>query len=251
MTPFLTLIERECARFVRYARQTVVPPLVTTIMFILIFGYSLGSRISEISGFSYIIYILPGLIQMGVITNAYANTSTSVFMAKLERSIENLIVSPLNFFQITTAYLIGGMMRGLAVGLVTIISAAFIVDLPLHHYGFILLSLVITSLLFSGLGIISGLQAESWDQIATFTNFIITPLVYLGGVFYSITMLPPFWHQASLFNPIFYSIDLLRYGFLGIHDAPPWQATLVILAMATIVYGLTLFLFWRGYKIIK
>lgn len=250
-TGFLTLIQREAYRFIRLFRQTVAPPLVTTVMFILIFGYSLGTRIKQIEGFSYIIYIIPGLIQMGVIMNAYANSSTSLFMARMERSIQNVLISPLNNFQIVTAYMIGGLLRGLVVGLTIMICSSFFVSFPFHNWGIIVASLFFTSIFFSGLGIIAALWAEHWDKIATFNNFVITPFVYLGGVFYSIKMLPPFWHKISLFNPIFYCVDLTRYGFLGISDSPPWLSLAVVFTMAMFVYAFCVYLFWRGYKLVN
>ena len=248
---FYTLIEREFYRFMRLSRQTILPPLITTVMFILIFGYSLGTRIKEISGFPYIIYILPGLIQMAVITNAYANSSTSLYMARLERSIENMLVAPLTHFQMVTAYMIGGLLRGMVVaGVITAVSAFFI-DFPFHHWGLIFTSIFFTSILFSGFGIISALYAESWDKIAMFTNFVITPFVYLGGVFYSIKMLPPFWHKISLANPMFYCVDLVRYSFLGVSDAPVWIGLTVVVSAAVILYGVCIYLFWRGYKLVN
>lgn len=248
---FTTLIEREVARFLRLWRQTILPPLITTVMFILIFGYSLGSRIREIEGFSYIIYILPGLLQMGVITNAYANSSTSLYMARLERSVDNLIVAPLNYFEIVTAYLFGAVLRGLAVGATILICARFLIDFPIEHKALVFVGLFFTSLFFGGLGIISALYAESWDKIGTFTNFVITPFVYLGGVFYSIHMLPDFWKELSHLNPIFYCVDLVRYGFLGASDVPVTLSLTILVACSLIVYGVCVYLFKRGYKLVS
>lgn len=250
-TGFLTLIEREFYRFMRLSRQTVFPPLITTVLFILIFGYSLGTRIREIHGFSYILFILPGLIQMGAINNAYANSSTSLFMARLEKSIENLLIAPLSYFQIVTAYMIGGVLRGLVVGGVIIVTSVFFVDFPVHDWLILSAGLLFPSILFSGLGIISGLHAESWDKIATFTNFVITPFLYLGGVFYSIHMLPPFWEKVSYFNPAFYCVDLIRYGFLGVSDAPVTLSLTILVTSAVAVYAFCVYLFWKGYKLVK
>lgn len=248
---FLTLVDREFYRFMRLFRQTVVPPVITTVMFILIFGYSLGSRIKKIEGFDYIVFILPGLIQMGIITNAFANSSTSLFMARMERSIENVLTAPLSNFQIVTAYLLGGLLRGLVVGLTIMACSLPFIELPFTHWVVIGIGLFCTSILFGGLGIIAALLAESWDQIATFTNFVITPFVYLGGVFYSIKMLPGFWHKVSLVNPIFYCVDLLRYGFLGTSDAPVWISLTVVLAMSVAVYIVCVCMFRNGYKIVN
>lgn len=248
---FYTLVERECYRFLRLSRQTIVPPIITTVMFILIFGYSLGSRITEIHGVPYILYILPGLLQMGVINNAYANTSSSLFMSRMERSIENLLVSPLHYSQIVSAYAIGGILRGLVVGATVLATSAFFIDMPAVHWPLLFVSIILTSLLFAALGIVSALRADTWDNIATFTNFVLTPFVYLGGVFYSVDMLPPFWSRVSHFNPVFYCVDVVRHAFLGHSDAPVWLSLAVIGGMATLIFAVCVALFRRGYKIMN
>lgn len=250
-TGFFTLINREFYRFIRLANQTIAPPLITTILYILVFGYSLGSRIREIDGFSFIIYIIPGLVQLGVITNAYANTSSSLYMSRLERSIENLLVAPLHYFQIVTALMVGGILRGMVVGLTVILGAVVFVPLPFAHGTVILLAIFFTSIIFAGLGIISALVAESWEKMATFTNYVITPFVYLGGVFYSIHMLPPFWQKVSFFNPIFYCVDLSRYGFLGVSDVPAGIALTLLFSASVVVYAICIILFGKGYKLMK
>lgn len=247
---FYTLIERECYRFARLSKQTIFPPIITTLLFIFIFGFSLGSRIREIHGFAYIIYILPGLATMGVVTNSYANTSTSLFMAKMDRSIENILASPISRYQVASAMMMGGLIRGLSIGLVTLIISMLSVHMPLVHPFWTLFILVLNSILFSSLGLISGLWSESWDQIATFTNFIITPFVYLGGVFYSIQMLPPFWQKVSLANPIFYLVDALRWCVLGKGDIPFYISLLFISLVTLLSYGICIALFKRGYKLI-
>jgi ABC-2 type transport system permease protein len=224
--------------------------VLTTLLFVLIFGYSLGSRIREIEGFSYIAFILPGLATMGVITNSYANTSTSLYMARMDRSIENILASPLSHLQIVTAFVVGGLIRGVIIGVVTLTISLLCVKMPVPHVGWSLLVIVLSSVIFSSLGIISALWAESWDHIATFTNFLITPFVYLGGVFYSIKMLPPFWHQVSLFNPIFYAVDALRWAILGWGDLPFWVSMTVLGTASVLSFGACLLLFRIGYKLI-
>ncbi len=247
---FFTLIGREYYRFARLSKQTIAPPILTTLLFIFIFGFSLGSRIREIEGFSYILFILPGLTSMGVITNSYANTSTSLYMARMDRSIENILVSPISNFQIVSAFVLGGVLRGVVIGVITLLVSFFFVHLPIRHPGFTFLILFLSSVIFSCLGIISALWSESWDQIATFTNFLITPFVYLGGVFYSIQMLPPFWHRVSFLNPIFYLVDALRWGTLGHSDVPFYIALSVVGGIAFITFSLTVWLFQRGYKLV-
>lgn len=248
---FYTLIERECYRFARLSKQTILPPIITTLLFIFIFGFSLGSQIRQIEGYAYIIYILPGLATMGVITNSYANTSTSLFMAKMDRSIENIVAAPIPYYQITLAMMVGGLIRGILIGTITLGVSMISVDMPLAHPFWTLLILILNSILFSSLGIISGLWSESWDQIATFTNFVITPFIYLGGVFYSIKMLPSFWQKVSLLNPIFYLVDALRWCVLGKGDIPFPYSFLFISLFTLISYWICLTLFKNGYKLIR
>ncbi len=250
-TGFYTLVTRECYRFVRLSGQTMAPPILTTLLFILIFGYSLGSRIKEIEGIPYILYILPGLAAMGVITNSYSNTSTSLFMARMDRSLENMLVCPLSPLQLVSAFAIGGLIRGMVIGIVTLLVSWAAVHLEVHHWPLTLLVLALTSLFFSSLGIISALWSEGWDQIASFTTFIITPFIYLGGVFYSIRMLPPFWHKVSLFNPIFYLVDTLRFAVLGKSDVP-WHISFgVLTGMAILSFACCVYLFKVGYKLVR
>ncbi len=250
-TAFFTLVIRECYRFLRLSRQTLFPPIVTTLLFILIFGFSLGSRIREIEGLPYILYILPGLAAMGNITNSYANTSTSLFMARMDYSIENLVAAPLSNFQLVTSFILGGWFRGILTGVLPLLISIPMVKLPVQNWPAVFLVLSLSSIFFSSLGIVSALWSEGWDNIATFTNFVITPFVYLGGVFYSIEMLPPFWRKVSLFNPIFYIVDALRHAVLGVSDLS-WQLTWSILgAFALGSFLLCVYLFRIGYKLVK
>lgn len=248
---FRTLIAREYYRFARLSKQTIAPPILTTALYIFVFGFSLGSRIREVEGFPYIIFMLPGLAAMGVINNAYANTSTSLFMAKMDRSIENILASPLSPFQVVFAFIIGGVLRGLLIGCITFIVGKLFVDMPFHHFGWMLLVLLMSSLLFSSLGIISALWSESWDQIATFTNFVISPFIYLGGVFYSIHMLPPIWQKISLLNPIFYFVDALRWATLGKGDIPFWISLTFISTLSLSAMAFCAYLFRKGYKLLS
>lgn len=251
MIGFLTLIEREFYRFMRLFNQTVLPPLITTVMYILIFGYSLGTRIQEIKGFSYIIFIVPGLVQLGVITNSYANSSTSLYMARLERSLENMLVAPLPYLQIVSSYLMGAILRGMVVGLSIFSMSKFLVGVPVFHPVLFFTSMALTSIIFGSLGIISAIWAESWERMATFTNFVITPFVYLGGTFYSVDLLPSFWRDVSFFNPIFYAIDLFRFACLGVSDVDPWKSMTLLSVAAVVLVTICVALFQRGAKIIR
>jgi len=250
MTAFLTLVERECYRFGRMTAQTIAPAVVTTTLFVLIFGYSLGQGIREVSGFSYIQYILPGLIGMAVITNAYSNSSNSLFMARIDRSIESLLVAPVSPFQIVGAFVIGGVLRGLTVGGVTLAVGSLLTGVSIHSPFQVCVFFLIASTLFSSLGVIAALCATMWDHLSTFSTFVITPFTYLGGVFYSIQMLPDFWKKISLLNPILYLIDGFRFAILGISDIPMVTAAAVSSALAVASLGIAIWLFQRGFRII-
>jgi len=246
---FQTLIAREYYRFARLSKQTIAPPIISTLLFIFVFGYSLGSKIKEIEGFPYIVFILPGLAAMGILNNSYANSSTSLFMARMDRSIENILSAPLSSLQIVGSFILGGVIRGLLIGLITLGIALF-VHMPLVHPFLTLIVILLISLAFSCLGIISGLWSESWDQIATFTNFIITPFIYLGAVFYSILILPPFWQKVSLCNPIFYMVDALRYATLGKGDVSFTLSFSILLGISCFSFMISVYLFKKGYKMI-
>ena len=248
--PFLTLVERECYRFGRLAGQTIAPPVITTSLFILIFGYSLGAGIREISGFRYILYILPGLAGMAVITNSYSNSSTSLFMARVDRSIENIVAAPIPHHHIVAAFVLGGMIRGMTVGFVTLLVGFFLTPLSLHSLLLTFFYLLFVSGTFSSLGIISALWAEDWDHLATFSNFVITPFIYLGGVFYSAKMLPPVWQLVSYGNPMLYLIEGFRYAILGVSDISPVVAGSVTLVLAITTLAIAVHLFRIGYKLV-
>ena len=247
---FQTLIEREYYRFLRLAGQTLLPPVLMSVLFIVIFGYSLGSRIREISGFPYIIYILPGLAGMGVINNAYSNVITSLYMARTDRSIENMLVTPNSYLKIVSAFVIGGVTRGVVVGIITLAAAVPLTGLSINAIPMTLLQMIGMAVIFSSLGVITALWAETWDHLATINNFIITPFVYLGGVFYSIEMLPRHWRTVSLCNPLFYMIDGLRWAVLGHGDTAPLISIGITIALALIAFSVALYLFRRGYKLI-
>lgn len=249
--PFLTLIRQELYRFIRLIRQTILPPILTTTLFILIFGFSLGSRIQEIHGFPYIIYIIPGLAAMGVINSSFANTSTSLFMAKFDRSLENLLATPLSPLELVLAYVMGGLTRGLIVGGLILAMALLLLKQPLAHIGITLFFFVTLSVIFGCWGIIASIRAKTWDNMATLENFIITPLVYLGGVFYSIDLLPQPWNALSHFNPMFYMVSGVRHGVLGTSDNPLWLSMAVTAALALGLFSVCVYLFKIGYRLVR
>lgn len=250
-TGFLTLVRRETYRFMRLFRQTLIPPLMTTLLYILVFGVSLGSHIKSVKGFDFIVFILPGLAQLGLITNAYANSSTSLFMARMERSIENVLIAPLSYLHIILAFILGAIFRGLTVGYATLFIARFFIDFPMPHPFLLFFSWTLSCAFFGALGIASALLAETWDHISLFTNFVITPFIYLGGAFYSVDMLPEFWRKVSHLNPIFYCIDSSRYAVLGVSDAPVALSFAVIGTLAVLSIATCTVMVRRGYRLVN
>jgi ABC-2 type transport system permease protein len=210
-----TIVTKEVRRFTRIWVQTLLPPAITMSLYFVIFGNIVGSRVGQMGGFDYMQYIVPGLIMMAVITNSYSNVVSSFYSAKFQRSIEELMVSPVPPQIILSGYVIGGMVRGLLVGLIVTVLSLFFTQLHIHHVGIIIYSVLLTSILFSLGGFINAVFAKSFDDISIVPTFVLTPLTYLGGVFYSIDNLSPFFQTVSLFNPIVYMVNTFRYGILG------------------------------------
>ena len=243
---FSTLLTREIRRFIRIWPQTLLPPAITMTLYFVIFGNLIGKRIGDMSGFAYIEYIAPGIIMMAVINNAYANVASSFFSAKFQNHIEELLIAPIPNYLILAGYVMGGVARGLLVGIIVTIVALFFTQLHVQHL-FITLSMVILSaVLFSLGGFINAIYGKSFDQIAIIPTFILTPLTYLGGIFYSIDLLPEFWQQASLFNPILYMVNAFRYGILGVSDIPIGFAFGIIMLFIIGLASFALFLLNRG-----
>jgi ABC-2 type transport system permease protein len=217
-TGFRTIVIREFGRIVRIWGQTLVPPAITATLYFVIFGSLIGRRIGDMGGFSYIQYIAPGLIMLSVITNSYGNVVSSFFGAKFGRHIEELLVAPLPNWLIVLGYVAGGVLRGLLVGLVVMLIALFFTHLHVEHWLVVIGAVLLTATVFSLLGFINAVFAKNFDQITFVPTFILTPMTYLGGVFYSISMLPEWAQQASRANPILYMVNAFRYGFLGQSD---------------------------------
>jgi len=213
-----TIIRKEIRRFTRIWVQTLIPPAITMALYFVIFGNLIGSRIGDMGGFDYMAYIVPGLIMMSVITNSYSNVVSSFFSSKFQHQIEELLVSPTPNWVILVGYLVGGMGRGLMVGLIVTGLSLFFTRLHIAHLGITLAIILLTSLLFSLGGFINGIFARSFDDISIIPTFVLTPLTYLGGVFYSIQLLPEFWQKVSMVNPILYMVNSFRYGILGVSD---------------------------------
>jgi ABC-2 type transport system permease protein len=213
-----TIVRKEIRRFTRIWVQTLIPPAITMALYFVIFGNLIGSRIGDMGGFDYMSYIVPGLIMMSVITNSYSNVVSSFFSSKFQRQIEELLVSPTPNWVILVGYLVGGMGRGLMVGLIVTALSLFFTKLHIAHLGITLAIILLTSLLFSLGGFINGIFARSFDDISIIPTFVLTPLTYLGGVFYSIQLLPEFWQKVSMVNPVLYMVNSFRYGILGVSD---------------------------------
>ncbi|WP_136681004.1 ABC transporter permease [Neptunomonas sp. XY-337] len=215
---FLTIVIKEVRRFTRIWAQTLLPPAITMTLYFIIFGNLIGSRIGEMGGFDYMEFIVPGLIMMSVITNSYGNVVSSFYSTKFQRNIEELLVSPTPNWVILSGYVVGGVSRGLAVGVIVTLLSLFFTSLQVHNLAVMVAVVVLTSTLFSLGGFINAMFANSFDDISIIPTFILTPLTYLGGVFYSIQLLPEFWQGVSQLNPILYMVNAFRYGILGVSD---------------------------------
>lgn len=230
---FYTLSSREVMRFFSVWKQTIIPGVVTTLLYIFVFGVALENRISEIDGVSYKIYILPGLLMMNVITNATANAASSMLQMKLLQTLPELLITPLSSLELSLSFIIGGAVRGFVNGAL-ILLICWLAGMPINNLFFTLLSIFLVSWSFASLGLLIGQLSDSWDQLALIQNFVITPLSFLGGIFYSIKMLPVWAMNISLVNPIFYAISTLRYSTLGVADAPFKSSFIFLVVFATL-----------------
>ena len=243
---YLTITRKEILRFSRIWVQTIVPPVVTVALYFIIFGNLIGQRIGEMDGMLYVDFIMPGLVMMSIITNSYANVVSSFYGAKYSRHIEEMQVAPVPNLVILLGFVTGGIARGLSVGIaVTLVSLLF-TDFSVHHPLLVLLVALLTSCLFSMAGLINAIFANSFDDISIIPSFVLTPLTYLGGIFYSIKLLPELWQQVSLGNPILYMVNSFRYGFRGSSDIDLTVAMLVILGFIAVLFAISLVLLERG-----
>lgn len=241
-----SILHKEIHRFLRIWIQTLVPPAITISLYFVIFGSLIGPRIGDMGGFDYISFIVPGLIMMSVITNSYSNVASSFFSAKWQRNVEEMLVAPVPNWIIVAGYIGGGMARGIMVGFIVSMVSLFFVDIQIHNIWVIIITVCLTSALFSLAGLINAIFANSFDDISIIPTFILTPLTYLGGVFYSITLLPEFWQNVSQLNPIFYMVNVFRYGFLGISDVDLSVAFGVLAVFITALFGIAMTLINKG-----
>jgi ABC-2 type transport system permease protein len=243
---FKTIIIREFSRIIRIWGQTIVPPAVTATLYFIIFGSLIGRRVGQVGGYDYLQFIAPGLIMMTVIQNSYGNVVSSFFGAKFGKHIEELLVSPLPNWLIVLGYVMGGVLRGFLVGSVVTIVALFFTRLSISHVFAIVSAVLLTSFVFALGGFVNALFAKNFDQISWFPTFVLTPLTYLGGVFYSVTMLPAWAHMASHANPILYMVSAFRYGFLGVSDVDLRVAYAIMVFAAAAMFTLAVALLNRG-----
>ena len=246
---FFTLLYRECHRFLRLPNQTLIPPVITASLYILIFGYSLGSRISDIEGVSYLTFLIPGLVMMSVISSAYGNTSSSVYIARFQGNIAELLVSSMSNFEIVLAIILGGVARGICVGICVAATSMLFAAVTIVHFGITALFVIGVAFIFSAAGFVTALWAEDFDRLSVFQNYILTPLTYLGGVFFSVQMLPEFWQKIAMVNPMLYCINGLRFGYIGISDVDLGVAAVLITVLSVVMFLWCYLLFRKGYKI--
>ncbi|WGE32784.1 ABC transporter permease [Actinobacillus genomosp. 2] len=246
LTGFFTLSAKESRRIIRIWRQTLVPPIITTTLYFLIFGKLIGGRIGEMNGVSYMQFIAPGLVMMNAITASYVNTASSFFLSKFTRNFEELLVSPLSTHNIIWGYVMGSIVRGGLAGILVMLVALCFVSFDIHSWTIILLTLLMTTIAFALGGLINAVYAKSFDDVGLIPTFVLTPLTYLGGVFYSISLLPEFWQTVSKFNPIVYMINGFRYGFLGISDVSVSYTFVVLISFIAVLYYIAFSLIEKG-----
>ncbi len=240
---FQTIFVKEIRRFMRIWLQTLVPPTIMITLYYVIFGTLIGSRIGDMGGFDYMSFVVPGLVMMAVINNSYSNVVSSFYGAKFQHSVEEILVSPTPNYIILLGFVLGGVARGLIVGfLVTVISLFFTDNFHVQHVGITIVVVFLTAVLFSIAGFINAIFAESFDDISIIPTFVLTPLIYLGGVFYSIDLLPEFWQGVSKLNPILYMVNAFRYGILGVSDIEPMWAIVIIALFIVVAFGYATYL---------
>jgi len=248
MRGFYTLFAKEVWRFLKVTIQTILTPVITILLYLLVFSSVLSAHVQVYAGVSYTAFLVPGLIVMSILQNAFSNSSSSLFQAKQNGNIVFVLLAPLSELEFYLAFVAASVVRGLLVGLGVWLAALWFVAVPMYSIWLVLLFAVLGSALLGAFGLVSAISADKWDHISAFQNFVILPLSFLSGVFYSIHSLPPFWAELSLYNPFFYMIDGFRYGFLGVSDAPWGLSLLVTIVFLLVVSGLSLWLLRTGYK---
>lgn len=246
---FATLWRREVNRFMKIKKQTIGAPLLETFLYISVFGAALGTRIDQLHGIDYVVFVIPGLIMMAWSINAFTNNSSSILQQKFQGAIQDQLSSPASPAELLLAFSLGGFMRGLTVATLTFLASSLLVDLPVEHVLVLVPSLFLVGFFFSQLGVLIGVRAEQFDDVAFAQTFILQPLIFLGGVFYSATLLPEPYETLTHFNPIFYMINLVRYGFVGYSEADVALSLVALTGVTAVLFFVNLRLFTRGYRL--
>jgi ABC-2 type transport system permease protein len=249
VTGLVWLCKRETLRVSKLWTQTVLAPVVSSMLFILVFGLSLGGRIKQVGDVDYEIFIVPGLITMGMVQAAFANNASTIFQARFDRYINDVLSAPMKSWQMTFGYTIGGIVRALAIGVSLLVLAVVVVGVPIEHPFELALAISLGLVLFASLGLVVGIYAETWDHTSFIQNIVILPLTFVGGVFYSVHVLPSPWEELSHFNPIFYLVNAVRYGFLGESDVSVWLSLGVVAALSIPAYAWAQHLFTTGKRL--
>ena len=247
MTAYWTITRKECVRFLRIWKQTLLPSVVTTGLYYVIFGTFIGSQIAPISGHTYMQFIVPGLVMMAVITNSFSNVASSFFGSKFQRDIEELLVSPTPHWVVIAGYVTGGVLRGILVGALVLVVALFFTQLDVYNWWIVISFLLLTAIVFSLAGLFNAVFAKKFDDTMIVPTFVLTPLTYLGGVFYSVHMLPTLWQAISQANPILYMVSGFRYGFLGLADVHVGVSFALLIALSIALLFANLTIFKKGY----
>lgn len=248
---FKSLVEREIIRFTSVFMQTIFPPLVSSFLYISIFGFTIGRRMEYVHDMPYLNFLIPGLIMMYLIESSYSNTSSSLFIARWSGHIQEILVSPLSYFEMVLAILIGGLARSFVIAAGIYGVSLLFTFTPIQHPFVVLFTALFVSLSFSSVGAIVAVFAEEFEHLTICTTFVITPLIFFGGVFHSVGMVPPAIQMMTLFNPIYYMVSALRYGMLGVSDVPIWECLTVVFFLFLLLFSFTVFLFKTGYKLRK
>jgi ABC-2 type transport system permease protein len=246
---FASLVRREVTRFMKIKRQTLGAPLLETFLYISVFGAALGSRIDQLHGVDYVVFIIPGLILMAWAMNAFSNNSSSILQQKFQRAIDDQLSSPASPLELLLAFSLGGFLRGMIVASLTFTAAALLVDVPVEHVLVLVPSLFLVGSFFAQLGVLVGVRAEQFDDVSFYQTFVLTPLIFLGGVFYSASLLPEPFQTLTYFDPVYYMIGLVRYGFLGYSDVSVALSLLALFAAVAALFAVNYRLFARGYKL--
>jgi ABC-2 type transport system permease protein len=246
---FVTLLYKETLRFWKVSMQTVFAPVVTTILYLMIFAHVLENRVEVFPGVAYSAFLVPGLAMMAVLQNAFANTSSSLIQSKMTGNLVFILLPPLSPSEIVGAYVLAAMLRGFLCGLAVLVVGAWFAPLPFAHPLAVIVFALLSSACLGALGLIAGVYSDKVDQLSAFQHFVVVPLTFLAGVFYSVHTLPPFWQVASHLNPVFYMVDGFRWGFFGVADVSPWLSLAVVLGCLGLVSGWAIALLKSGYKL--